>query len=355
MIPWSRFADIVKTHQRFLLTTHIRPDGDALGSELAMAAILEVLGKDVQICNAFSVPPNLRFLDPSHKVKQLRADSASQALDDRQVLIILDTTAWAQLGAMTDVVKKTRALKVVIDHHVSEDDLGAELFKDTSAEAAGRLVVEAADALGVPLTPTIAEPAFVALATDTGWFRFASAKADTLRLAARLVEAGAVPHTIYKNLYETDTHARLQLIGQAFAHTNIELDGRLIYTWLTQADFFATGALPSDSEDVINMTLAVGGTQVAVILVEQPTGGFKVSFRSRCDVDCSAVAETFGGGGHKAAAGAFLDEPLASAREKVLQAVRAAMKASPTCMSGSNGAAGQQKAKRIADQCGPQM
>jgi bifunctional oligoribonuclease and PAP phosphatase NrnA len=213
----------------------------------------------------------------------------------------------------------------VVDHHQSGDDLGAELFKDVEAEATGRLVVEAADALGVPLTAEIARGAFVALATDTGWFRFSSTTAGTLRLAARLVDAGAAPDELYKELYETDTHGRLRLIGLALAHTRTELGGRLIHTWLAQSDFAAAGALPSDSEDIINMTLAVGGTDVAVILVEQPEGGAKVSLRSRCNVDCSAIAEQFGGGGHKKAAGASLDGPLDSARQRILDAVRATM------------------------------
>jgi bifunctional oligoribonuclease and PAP phosphatase NrnA len=326
MIPWSRFVEIVRTHERFVLTTHVRPDGDAVGSELAMAGILEGLGKDVLVCNAFAVPPNLRFLDPAGKLRQLGVDVSAEQLADREVLMVLDTTAWAQLGAMGDVVKKTKAVKVVIDHHQSGDDLGAELFKDVDAEATGRLVVEAADQLGVPLGAEIARSAFVALATDTGWFRFSSTTAGTLRLAARLVEAGAAPDQLYRELYETDTHSRLRLIGLALAHTQTELGGRLIYTWLDQSDFAASGAVPSDSEDIINMTLAVGGTQAAVIFVEQPTGGFKISLRSRCDVDCSAIAERFGGGGHKKAAGAFLKEPLESARKKILDAVRAAMK-----------------------------
>ena len=331
MIPWPRFIEIVRAHRRFVLTTHIRPDGDALGSELAMAEILESLGKDVVMCNDFAVPPNLRFLDPGQKHRQLGVDVSAEQLVDREVLIILDTSAWAQLGAMADVVKNTKALKVVFDHHVSGDDLGAEVLKNSTAEATGRLVVEAADQLGVAIGANIAQPAFVALATDTGWFRFSSTTADTLRLAARLVEAGAHPDQLYKELYENDTHARLQLIGQAFVHTQTELAGRLIYTWLNQSDFAASGALPSDSEDIINMTLAVGGTQMAVILVEQATGGFKVSFRSRCEVDCSAVAARFGGGGHKKAAGAFLDEPLDIAREKVLDVVREAMKPPKDC------------------------
>ncbi len=327
MIDWSHFVEIVGRCQRFLLTTHIRPDGDAIGSELAMAAILESLGKDVLACNAFAVPPNLRFLDPQRKLKQLGVDLAPEDLNDREALIILDTTAWAQLGDMAEVVKNSKAVKLVLDHHVSGDDLGAELFKNAEAEAAGRLVVEAADQLGVPLSPEIARAAMVALATDTGWFRFSSTTAETLRLAARLVDAGAVPDLLYKELYENDSHGRLQLVGRALAHTQVEMDGRLVYTWLEQSDFAEAGALPSDSEDIINLTLSIGGTEAAIILVEQAAGGFKISLRSRCALDCSKIAEQFGGGGHKKAAGAFLTGDLIAARDTILAAVRAAMPA----------------------------
>jgi bifunctional oligoribonuclease and PAP phosphatase NrnA len=325
MPNWSRFIEIVRHNQRFMLTTHIRPDGDSLGSEMVMADILESLGKDVLVCNAFSVPPNLQFIDPKNRSKELGVDLSPDQLANREVLIILDTSAWAQLGGMADIVRSTKALKAVIDHHVSEDDLGAEAFKDAQAEATGQLVIEAADQLKVSLTPSIARAAFVAVATDTGWFRFSSTTADTFSLIARLVQAGARPDEIYKNLYENDSLARLCLIGRTLARTETELDGRLIHTHISQEDFCTTGALPSDSEDIINLTMLVGGTQVAVIFVEQPKGGFKVSLRSRCQVDCAALAEKFGGGGHKKAAGLSIDGPLESARAKVLNAVRAVM------------------------------
>lgn len=325
-IDWPRFAEIVRANERFLLTSHIRPDCDALGSELGMAGVLESLGKSVRIVNGHKTPPNIAFIDPQKKIQTLHDNVRPDELTDVQVLMILDTSAWAQLGPMSEVIKASKAHKVLVDHHVGEDELGAEHFKNTSAEATGRLVVEAAEALGVALTPEIAMPLFAAIATDTGWFRFGSAKSGTYRTAAKLIDAGARPDDIYRALYEQDTLARVKLRGEILAHTAAELDGRLAHTYVLREDFAKTGALPSDTEDVINMALAIAGTQVAVILVEQETGGFKISFRSRCAVDCNQVAAQFGGGGHKAAAGAFVPGTLAEAQPRVLDAVRAAMR-----------------------------
>jgi bifunctional oligoribonuclease and PAP phosphatase NrnA len=327
-INWSRFTEIVGGHRRFLLTSHIRPDCDALGSELGMAGVLESLGKEVLIVNGQATPRNMKFLDPAGRIKTIGVDVQLGDLEGCEVLIVLDTSAWAQLGPMADVVRATRAKKLVVDHHVGSDDLGAEQFKDTRSEATGRLVFQAAEQLGVRLTPQIATPLFAALATDTGWFRFASTSDETYRIAGKLVEAGAKPHEIYNALYEQDTLARLNLIGRALARAATDLDGRLIHTSIRQEDFAATGAVASDTEEIINMTLTVVGTEVAAIFVELAAGGVKVSLRSRKGLDCSRLAEQFGGGGHKAAAGATLHEPLAVAQSKVLDAVRAAMNTS---------------------------
>lgn len=325
MIDWPRFVEIVRGKRRFVLTSHIRPDCDALGSELAMAGILETLGKEVAIVNAYAVPPTLRFIDAADRFKQLGVNFSAEQIEQYDALLVLDTSAWAQLGGMAEILKTTRLTKLVLDHHQSADDLGAEVFKSTEAEATGRLVVDAADALGVQLSPEIARNAFLALATDTGWFRFSSTTAGTLRLAARLVELGVRPDAVYRDLYENDTLGRLRLIGRTLSRATTERDGRLIHSYIELEDFEAAGAHPSESEDIINMMLGVSGTQVAVLLVGQRTGGFKVSFRSRCDVDCSRLAESFGGGGHKKAAGALLLDDLETAQTKVLDAVRAAM------------------------------
>lgn len=324
-IDWPRFVELVRSQQRFLLTSHVRPDCDALGSELGMAGILESLGKQVLIVNAHATPPNLAFIDPERRIRTLGKDISAEQLADVDVLMVLDTSAWQQLGDMGEVMRASGARKIVIDHHVSQDDLGAEQFKNTTAEATGRLVVEAAQHLGVVLTPEIAMPLFCAIATDTGWFRFGSTTGDTYRFASQLVDAGAVPSLIWNALYEQDTLARLKLRGRILASTQVELDGRLIYTHVTQQDFAETGAVPSDTEDMINLTLTVCRTEAAVIFVEQPSGNFKISFRSRSAVNCNELAERFGGGGHKAAAGATVAGPLAMAQSAVLDAVRAAM------------------------------
>jgi phosphoesterase RecJ-like protein len=326
-IHWHRFSELVRSHDRFLLTSHIRPDCDALGSELGMAGVLEALGKSVWIVNAQKTPPNLAFIDPEGRLKTLGVDVEPRDFEACEVLMVLDTSAWAQLGTMAEVIRASKAHKLILDHHVGEDDLGAELFKDPDAEATGRLVLQAAHHLGVRITPEIAGPLFAAIATDTGWFRFNSTTGTTLRSAAELIDAGAVPSEIYAALYERDSLARLKLRGRILARTQNELDGRLAHTAVLKEDFEATGALVSDTEDVINMTLAVAGTEVAVILVEQPAGGFKISFRSRTPrIDCNELARQFGGGGHKAAAGGFTSAAWPEAQAKVLDAVRKAMR-----------------------------
>ncbi|HEX5105611.1 MAG TPA: bifunctional oligoribonuclease/PAP phosphatase NrnA [Pirellulaceae bacterium] len=325
MIDWPRFAEIIRSHERFLLVSHIRPDCDALGSELGMAGVLEALGKTVRIVNGQATPPNLAFIDPEQRIGVIGQTVQPTDLADSEVIIILDTSAWAQIGPMSDFIRAFSGKKLVVDHHVSEDDLGAEPFKNTQAEATGRLVVEAAEALGVKLTPEMAVPLFAAVATDTGWFRFASASSGTYRVAAKLIDAGADPAAIYKALYEQDTLGRMKLRGRILSRIETDLSGRLAHTFVLKSDFAETGSLPSDTEDMVNFCLAIKGTEVAVILVEQQSGGFKISFRSRSQVDCSKLAEVYGGGGHKAAAGAFIKGPLAEVQPLVLDAVRRAM------------------------------
>ncbi|EMI52161.1 DHH family phosphoesterase [Rhodopirellula sallentina] len=323
-VNWKAFVNQISHYQSFILVSHIRPDCDALGSELGMAEVLRAVGKDVRIVNAHRTPPALSFLDPAGKIDVL-GDSVEAEDVKADCIMILDTSAWAQLGDMGDVIRAARCDKIVVDHHVGEDDLGATMYKDYQAEATGQLVVQAADALNVPITRAMAVPVFAAIATDTGWFRFPSVTSETYRVIARLMDVGVVPSEVYGDLYERDTLGRLKLRGLILSRTASEIDGALVYTYVEKEDFAACGAEPNDTEDAINLTLAVRGTQAAVIFVGQVRGGFKLSFRSRCGLDCNEVAREFGGGGHKAAAGAFLEGSLDEVQGRVLPVVREAL------------------------------
>jgi phosphoesterase RecJ-like protein len=325
-INWNRFVEVIRGHQRFVLVSHIRPDCDALGSELGMAAVLRALSKSVRIVNGHATPPNLTFIDPENQIKVIGQTIQPADLADTDIVLVLDTSAWAQIGPVSDFIRGFAGKKIVLDHHASADDLGAEEFKDVTAEATGSLVVQAAEALGVKLTPEMATPLFAAVATDTGWYRFPSATAGCYRTAAKLIDAGAQPAAIFNSLYEQDTLGRVRLRGLILTRIVAELDGRLAHTHVLKEDFAATNALPSDTEDVVNILLGIRGTQFAVIFVEQKDGGFKISFRSRCAVDCAKLAEQFGGGGHKAAAGAFVKGPLGEVQRTILDAVKATMK-----------------------------
>lgn len=322
-IDWAPLRPILDASQRFVLTTHVRPDADAIGSEIAMAGLLEQLGKDVRIINASPVPTRLKFLDPGNKCLQIGTDVTEAEAAEADVHVILDTSAWGQLAEMGRVFKKTTAQKVVIDHHVCAEDLGALNLKDTEAEATGALVFQFAETMKLSITPEIGSAIFAAIATDTGWFRFPSTTGETMRTIGRLIDSGIQPAVLYRKLYEQYTLSRIKLAGRVLCRMRLDCDGKLAWTYVTLVDYRETGAEPPDTEDLVNECMTVGNVEAAFILIEQSNGNVKASIRSRSHLDVSQIAGTFGGGGHKQAAGAILPGPLADVEQKILTAMRA--------------------------------
>jgi phosphoesterase RecJ-like protein len=316
-VDWTPFVELVRGHRRFLLTTHVRPDADGLGSQLAMAEGLAQLGKEARLVIASTWPPRYNFLDPTRRVE--RFTTPGDAWRDTEVVIILDTGTWGQLGDFGPFLQTLKVPKVVIDHHLSQDDLRALRLLDTTAEATGRLVFEALTALGVHATAAMANLLFPAVAMDTGWFRHANTTPATFTLAGKLVEAGANPTSLYEQLFEQNTLPRLKLTGLVLDRLQVVQEGRVAFTILRRGDYEATGAVPQDTEDLVNFTRSLAGVEVGLFFMEQPRGGVKVSFRSR-SVDVSGLAEHFGGGGHRLAAGATLHSSLEEACSRVLQA-----------------------------------
>jgi len=315
-VDWSPLVAFLRTHDRPLLMTHIRPDGDGLGAQLALADALKAQGMQPRVCIASVLPPRYRFLDPDRKViedfrKPLRP------LDDCNAIVVMDTGTWNQLGDFAEYLKASPLPRVVIDHHRTQDDLGGQAFVDIDAEATGRLSFEIIEALGAPLSPAAANHLFLALAHDTGWFRHSNTTPATFALAERLTTAGANPTALYEKLFETSSLARYRLVGKALERLQTRAGGRIAFTEILLADYPATGAVPGDTEDMIDYPRSIEGVEVALLFIEQADGGTKISFRSRA-ADVSRLAEALGGGGHKLAAGARVKESLASVRDRVL-------------------------------------
>jgi phosphoesterase RecJ-like protein len=325
-IDWTPLADLIETHDRFLVTTHVRPDGDALGSEVGMAGLLRQKGKDVRVVNASRTPPRYDFLDPAATLfEHFGTQVAPADLADREVAVILDLSAWSQLGDMAGWVRGFRGPRVVIDHHVSQDDLGATFLKDTTAEATGTLIVRAIRALGGALTHEVATGLLTAIAMDTGWFRHSNTGPQTLRTAAELVEAGAAIDSIYRLLFERNTLGRLRLMGTVLSGLRTDAAGRVAYATVTLDDLERTGSIPPDTEDLVDFTVSIIGVEVGLLFIEQARGGIKLSVRSRDRLDCARLVAPFGGGGHRAAAGAHLPDPLSETVPRLLAAVRQAL------------------------------
>ncbi len=323
-VDWSPFVELVRSNQRFLLTTHVRPDGDGLGSMLALSDALRRNGKETQLVISSPMPARYQFLDRDKKVQCFAPPG--DALRQAQVVMVLDTGTWNQLDRFGPFLRELSAAKIVIDHHMTQDDLGAVRFVDTSAEATGRLVFEAITALGGPLSEQAASDLFVAVAMDTGWFRHGNTRLETFALAEQLVRHGARPELLYEQLFEQNSLARLKLTGLVLDRLQLIGNNQLAYTEIHRHDYARTGALPPDSEDLVNYTRSVAGVEVGVLFMEQPRGGVKVSFRSRSRIDVARLAERFGGGGHRLASGAVLETTLADAKARILDALLAELK-----------------------------
>ena len=320
-MDWTALKTVIDENQSFLISSHVRPDADALGSELGMRAILLAMGKTVSIVNASAPPSNLQFMNPPGVIHKLNDTITKATIPQHDVIIIVDTSAWQQLGSMADFIQASAARRVVIDHHVSSDDLNALELKDVESAATGELICEIGEAFGVTFDAEVSNWLYAAIATDTGWFRFPSTSARTMKIAARLMDCGAMPHYVYNLVHEQSSLARVRLGGRVLARTQIEGEGRLAWIYADSKDMAETSAVPSDTEGLVNVCLTVGGAEAAFVAVELQTGQIKFSLRSRVPHNVAAVAEQFGGGGHKLASGATLAGPLPVAVDRMKAAI----------------------------------
>jgi phosphoesterase RecJ-like protein len=295
-------AAALREHDRFLVVTHENPDGDALGSLLAMTLALRQLGKDALMFLSGDAP-----LPREYAFMQL--DGLRRELPDdmeERVLVAVDCAKGDRIGP--DRAPEERAKVVVnLDHHHDNSRFGDINLIAPEASSTGELLRDVFRELGVELTAEIAEPLYIALVTDTGRFQYSSTTPKSYRLAAELIEAGADFHAVFRQVYESLELAKLKLLARALDRTRVLEGGRMIVSYLLRTDFAEVGAVEAYSEGIIDFLRAVEGAELAVLIREPPrdTGpARRVSLRASIDeLDVSAIARAFGGGGHRQAAG----------------------------------------------------
>jgi bifunctional oligoribonuclease and PAP phosphatase NrnA len=310
----ARVLDLIRRGERFLVTSHSRPDGDAVGSMLAMGMLLRQMGKHADLVTADRIPHVYRRLP---NAEQIRTAMRVQGPYDAAILLECDGLDRAKLLGMENLTL------INIDHHVSGREFGAVNWIDCEAASVGEMVYRLLRAAGGTLTREIAECLYTTILTDTGGFCYGATRPATFALAYELTQAGADPIGIAQDIYFSTSTAKMLLLGAALC--NLKREDRLAWLWITHADMERSGAAEEDCEGIVNYAVCIEGVEAAAFLRELPEGRIRLSLRSKGRINVAAIAESLGGGGHENAAGCTLDGPLEHALDEILTRLRGVM------------------------------
>ncbi len=299
--------------KRFVITTHVRPDGDAIGSQLALGQFLRKLGKQVAMINNDALPDNLAWLPGADAIEIFNSSVAHhEHIGEADVIVVVDTNALNRVGKkLARPVKNSGALKVLIDHHTEPETWFDHTYICDTASSTAELIYELITAHNADLIDSsIAQALYAAILTDTGSFRYSSVTPTVHRIVADLLERGSVaPAAVYAALYEMRSPQWVRLLSQVLDTLTLRFDGVLSYLIIARRVLQDTGGTTEDTEGFVSYGLAIEGVRVALIFTET-LRGTKVSFRSKGDLHVHEWARAFGGGGHRNASGAFIRRPL---------------------------------------------
>jgi phosphoesterase RecJ-like protein len=281
----------------------VNPDGDGLGSEVALAHYLESKGKQVSILNCSATPENYLFLHKLHPIFQFDPPRHEDIVENAEVIILLDANDPDRLAAMTPFIMKSHAMKVCIDHHPEPGEFADLYLLDEQSPATGEIIYNFISMAGGTIDRVTATALYTAIMTDTGSFRYQKTDSEVHTIVAHLLQAGADPIVIYEQVYERTSAKRMRLLGMALANMQTMYDGKLAYIVLTSKMFEATGTSEADTDAFVPYTLTIDGVQIGLMFSEMDNI-VKVSFRSKGDIAINELAKEFGGNGHKNAAGA---------------------------------------------------
>jgi phosphoesterase RecJ-like protein len=302
-LQFETFKTIIDSHKRFILTSHVNPDGDGLGSEVALAHYLELRGKQVSILNSSATPENYLFLHQLHPILQFDPSHHENIVENAEVIILLDANDPDRLDAMTPSIMKSHAVKVCIDHHPEPGEFADLYLLDEQSSATGEILYYFISMAGGTIDRVTATALYTAIMTDTGSFRYQKTDSEVHTIVAHLLQAGADPVAIYEQVYERTSAKRMRLLGMALANMQMMYNGKVAYITLTREMFEATGTSEADTDAFVPYTLTIDGVQIGLMFSEMDNI-VKVNFRSKGDIAINELAKEFGGNGHKNAAGA---------------------------------------------------
>jgi phosphoesterase RecJ-like protein len=307
-----RICDEILRRQRFLLTSHARPDGDSIGSQLAMAFALDTLGKDVRIVNADPAPDHYQDFPGMEQI-----EIASHVDSNVDAVMVMECSDLSRTG----VAGLENQFLINIDHHAGNRLYGNVNWHDESAAACGEMVFDVIRELGVPLRLEIATHIYLAILTDTGSFHHSNITPRTFDICRQTVEAGVNPAAMARRVFDSNSFGKLKLIGALLDSMELADEGRLAILYMDEAMLTSCGCTHNDTEGLINLPLTAREIQAVVFFKVGPTGDVRVSMRSKYDVDVRSIAGMFGGGGHKNAAGFTVTEPLDQVRPRIIQLI----------------------------------
>ena len=296
--PPEALLQRLRDGKRFLLTSHINPDGDAIGSELGLNQVLKALGKDVVIWNRDETPNAYLPLIGSSEIHT--GDQPPEGFPDFDAVVVLECPNLHRCG----LEESLQGLPMLnIDHHLGNDEYGVAQWIDTGSSSLGAMIYRLAGALGVTIDGPTATALYLTLVTDTGGFRFSNTNPNAFETAAALVNLGARPEQVSHWLYESTPEPAVRLLGEILQTLELHHRGRIATAWLTLDMVARTGARPGDSEGLIDTPRSIAGVEAVALLKELADGRVKVSLRSRGEMSVERIAKTWGGGGHRNAAG----------------------------------------------------
>lgn len=312
----AEIGRVLRAHQRFAVLSHVRPDGDALGSQLALALSLQQLGKDVTVWNEDGLLEKYNFLPGGERLTQPPREP-----QDFDVAVALDTATQNRLGTAGESVRHAKTW-INIDHHPSNPGYGDLVYIDPTSPATGQILFELIQSQQLPIDPAIAENLFVAISTDTGSFQYPNTTTRTFEIGAELVRGGVDVGRVSQLLYENYPRRRTELLRELLGTMRFEAGGKIASFSLSLKVAADLKVKPEDNEGLIDHLRAIQGVIVAVFFEELTDGKVRVSMRSKSEaVDVSAICQKFGGGGHKLAAGARVRGTLAEVEQKILEGI----------------------------------